>query len=129
MSAATPDTDVLNRQFDIDFAGGSLAELIEVGQRVLGRKVNIIVAPQAAEVEVPALRLRSVSFRDLIEAVAMLTNTSDDGVEFGAEEISQDGQSRAVADIMYGTRRRPGYRITTSLYRGLPSPLLSNAAI
>ncbi len=56
-------------KFDLDFPGGNPRELVAAMQKAMGRPLNVIVPPQASEVAIPPLTMRSVTAAQLFKAL------------------------------------------------------------
>lgn len=59
--------------FDIEFAGGTLSDLLAAIEKKTGSPPNVLVDPKVASVSVVPIRLRSVSLNDLLTAVGHIT--------------------------------------------------------
>jgi hypothetical protein len=64
--------DPENQPFDIDFPGGTLAELLTVIEGKLGAKPNVIASKEALEVVLTAFSLRKVRTTDVLNALEKL---------------------------------------------------------
>ena len=79
-----------NRQvrqtIDVDFNGGTLADLVNV-LRGAANGVNILIPPEAAEVSVPNLALRTVSVEAALRAVADVVTDQRANVGIGVVRV------------------------------------------
>jgi len=60
------------RKLDVDFPGGKISALLARLEEAAGGKPNILVDSKSAEVEIPALSLRSVTIPEIMDAVSQL---------------------------------------------------------
>jgi hypothetical protein len=63
-----PQSPALTK-FDLDFPGGTPRDLVAAIQKAMGRPLNVIVSPQASEVGMPPLTMRSVTAAQLFKAL------------------------------------------------------------
>lgn len=56
-------------KFDLDFPGGTPAELIAAIERGMGHSLNAIVPAEYAKVKIPALKMRGVTAAELFQAL------------------------------------------------------------
>ncbi|MEZ6092812.1 MAG: hypothetical protein R3C03_01045 [Pirellulaceae bacterium] len=75
-----------NKEFDIDFQGGTLAEYIELINKVLP-EMTIIVSPEVREIQLPSIRLRRIDGEGFIRSIELLS------VEAAFGELDPDYQS------------------------------------
>lgn len=62
----------LERRIDIDFAGGTILQLLEVIEKTNGIKPNVIVSKEAAHLNLPPVKLQAVTVAEAIVAVEKL---------------------------------------------------------
>ncbi len=68
--ASTPEPTNLNlTRFDLDFPGGSPEQLVQAISKASGRPLNAILPKGSEEVELPPLRMKSVTTPTLFEAL------------------------------------------------------------
>lgn len=58
-------------KFDLDFAGGSPADLVEAISQASGHPVNVIIPAEAALTELPRMNLRNVTVPALFQAISV----------------------------------------------------------
>ena len=61
------------RTYDLDFPGGSLRDYIDYLDKALGIDENLLAAPSDGEKLVPALKLKNVTFRTMINMLELAT--------------------------------------------------------
>jgi hypothetical protein len=57
-------------RFDLDFRGGTPAELVEALDKALGKEINVIVVDSASKVRLPPVRVRNATVNDVFTAIA-----------------------------------------------------------
>ncbi len=73
--AATPATRPEVR-FDLDFSGGTPAGLVKAIEKSAGKPLNAIIPTEFANEQLPALRMKSVTVKDLFDAIQQSTRTT-----------------------------------------------------
>ena len=68
-ASAAPETEELDHRFDLDFPGGTPAELVAAIEKASGRPLNVIIPEDHARTRLPALRLHQVDVPKLFEAL------------------------------------------------------------
>jgi hypothetical protein len=91
----------------IDFDGGSLEDFVEE-IRGAGQNINILIPPEAAEVSVPAVALKSVGVEAALEAVAAITLS--DSVSVGVSTMLGAGVPIYAVRVNFSSNtRRSGF--------------------
>lgn len=60
--------------FDLDFAGGTVAQLSAAIEKASGKKPNLLISAEVAAYEIPAISVRSVRQDLLLKAIGTLLN-------------------------------------------------------
>jgi hypothetical protein len=75
-------------KFDLQFAGGKPAQLVEVINAELGGTLNVVLPKEAEEVEIPAMRLKDVNVSQVFDA---LSHISQKQVAYETTQMVQQG--------------------------------------
>jgi hypothetical protein len=64
-----PEQQEQMQRFDLDFRGGTPQQLVKAIEQATGRPLNAIIADDYANMQIPALKMRSVNVPELFEAL------------------------------------------------------------
>ena len=82
--------------FDLSFAGGTPAELVEAISRASGAKPNVLVSPRLAKTVLPKMELHSVTVNSVFVALNLLTAVEGSARWTASENNVWVLQSRSV---------------------------------
>lgn len=66
-----PEASAKVTRFDLDFPGGTPAELVEAISEAMGKRVNVIIPERDADVRIMPIRVEQVNTLELFSAIAM----------------------------------------------------------
>jgi len=85
--ASNPSPEPVLTRFDLDFPGGTPKELVAAIEKATGRPLNAIVEDEYSNVQLPELKMTSVTVQELFQALTMVSR------EYGFDtrgEVSND---------------------------------------
>jgi hypothetical protein len=103
-SGQTPKSELT--RFDLDFAGGTPAALVEAIEHAEGRPLNAIIPEDCAKVPIPALKMSGVTVPELFEALMRASMKSVNyvtGTYFGGINGQASSQYQSM-QTSYGFR-------------------------
>jgi hypothetical protein len=92
-------------KFDLDFPGGTPADLVSAIEKASGKPLNIVIPIGSAETPLPALKMRNVHVPELFNALQM------------ASQTTASSQSRS-----YGGQVSRGFRALTYTFQTADRP-------
>jgi len=75
-TGATPPEKSADVRFDLDFPGGTPAALVKAIEKSAGKPLNAIIPAGFANEQLPALRMKSVTIKDLFDALQQSSSTT-----------------------------------------------------
>src|SRR5256885_1360697 len=70
---APPETSPSEPRFDLDFQGGSPAELVKAIETAAGAPLNVIIPKEYESVSLPKLKLKRVTVPEFFQALTLAT--------------------------------------------------------
>ncbi|HEV2435460.1 MAG TPA: hypothetical protein VG077_05625 [Verrucomicrobiae bacterium] len=108
-------------KFNLDFPGGTPAELVKAIEKAVGRPINVIVPDEAATVKLPPVKLAGINLNELFPAMERAGHAVfGNGIsaqEFGFMKSTDNGDDSIW--IFYAQRRNTPERVC-SFYSLVP---------
>lgn len=115
INTGTTPTEKQDIKFDLDFPGGTPEKLVKAIEKSAGKPLNAIIPSEFANEQLPALRMKSVTVKDLFKALQQST-TKTVRYQTGGGSTQQ-----ATASSGFQTQGTPDYESIWYFYKTAPN--------